>query len=245
MVNDLEYIDDYFRGKMGTGETGQFEQRILEDPGFAEEVAFYLNALQAAREQIRRIGRKEQFWEIIPERESLSPPPGPIGKLWPYIAVAAVVAGVLLGGWWFFLRPVPEKQLADQFIQQHFQALGISMGSKEDSLQTGLRLYNEGKWTEALRQFENIARSDDSAFEAKKYAGIVSLQLKDYDKALTWFDQLSHYTLYVNPGLFYQAITLMERNRPDDPEHAKQLLLRVVQEGLEGKETAAQWLSKL
>lgn len=242
MVNDLEYIDDYFRGKMGTAEIGQFEQRILEDPGFAGEVAFYLNALQAALDQ-SNMGRKEQFWELY-RKGKPAVPSHPIKKLWPYIA-AAVLAGVLLGGWWLFLRPIPEKQLADQFIRQHFQALGISMGSREDSLQTGLRLYNEGKWTDALRQFENIARSDDSAFEAKKYAGIVSLQLKDYDKALAWFDQLSHYTLYVNPGLFYQAITLMERNRPDDPEHAKQLLQRVVQEGLEGKETAAQWLSKL
>jgi hypothetical protein len=49
-MDSLEYIDTYFRGKRTEAERRQFEKRILEEPAFAEEVAFYLSAAQAARE---------------------------------------------------------------------------------------------------------------------------------------------------------------------------------------------------
>jgi tetratricopeptide (TPR) repeat protein len=120
------------------------------------------------------------------------------------------------------------------------------MSSRADSMQMGLKLYNEGKFPEALQQFETIIQSDTANFTAKKYAGIVSLRLREYDKALLYFKQLETYTdLYANPALFYQALTLMERNRTDDAAKAKQLLEQVVQNDLEGKEVAEEWLKKL
>jgi tetratricopeptide (TPR) repeat protein len=90
-----------------------------------------------------------------------------------------------------------------------------------------------------------MALNDTSLFEVKKYAGIVSLRLGQYDKAINYFSQLANYTqLYANPGKFYHALTLMKRNRPGDKQTAKILLEQVVQNDLEEKETAQQWLKK-
>jgi hypothetical protein len=80
---------------------------------------------------------------------------------------------------------------------------------------------------------------------AKKYAGIVYLRLSNYDKALAYFQDLEKYTsLYANPAIFYHTLTLMKRNQPGDKQTAKQLLQQVVQNNLEGKGNAKQWLDK-
>jgi tetratricopeptide (TPR) repeat protein len=112
-------------------------------------------------------------------------------------------------------------------------------------LQTGLQLYNDEKHGQALAQFESIIQHDKSAVEAMKFAGISALRLGDYDKALTYFEELENYPgLQVNRGKIYHAITLMKRGKKGDSEKAKQLLNEVVQNNLEGKTQAIKWLRK-
>ena len=90
------------------------------------------------------------------------------------------------------------------------------------------------------------SESDSSVFTAKKYAGITALRLKEYDKALSWFEQMETYKgLYSNPAQILQAVTLMERNQPGDAAKAKQLLQKIVTDDLEGKEFAQEWLKKM
>ena len=81
--------------------------------------------------------------------------------------------------------------------------------------------------------------------DLKKYIGIVYLRLGKYDKALDYFQQLWNIKgLYFNPGLFYQAITLLKRNQTGDFDHAKKLLEQVDQFNLAGSEEARKWLKK-
>jgi hypothetical protein len=53
-----------------------------------------------------------------------------------------------------------------------------------------------------MKQFENPALHDTGFSEAKKYAGIVSLRLAQYDKAINYFSQIENALLYANPGKF-------------------------------------------
>jgi tetratricopeptide (TPR) repeat protein len=120
------------------------------------------------------------------------------------------------------------------------------MSGRSDSLQDGLRLNNEGKTAEAFVVFEKLALSDTSGFNAKKYAGFAALRLKEYEKALAYFEQLEIYSgFYSNPSLLMQAVTLMERNQPGDTAKAKILLQKVVANDLEGKELAQEWLKNV
>src|SRR4030095_10528 len=155
------------------------------------------------------------------------------------------IAGVIFGTYTITNSSSPQ-QLADQYIKENLQTLGVTMSGRSDSLEDGLRLYNEGKTREALDVFEKISLSDTSSFNAKKYAGIAALRLREYDKALSYFEQLEIYKgLYSNPALILQAITLMERNLPGDAAKAKTLLQKVVANDLEGKEIAQEWLKKM
>jgi len=241
-MDTLDYIESYFTKEPDADRTREFEERIKSDPVFAEEVAFYL-AVQDVSREASRLVKKEHFKEIY--RNNQVTRSVPFRKLVYYVAAAAVVAGIIFGTHTFF-KPVSPQQLAGQYEKEHLQTLPVTMGGHSDSLQMGLRLYNEGKLSDALTQFEKIIQSDTSVFSAKEYAGMAALRLKEYEKALSYFEQLEIYSgLYSNPSLLLQAVTLMERNQPSDTAKAKQLLQKIVANDLEGKEFAQEWLKKM
>ncbi len=241
-MDNLEYIDSYFKNELAPEGARQFGNKIESDPAFAEEVAFYLAALESSGEDAEA-GKRQRFRELY-RQKTASRNRGTVRKLVYYLAAAAVLTGVVLG-LYQFENPGSGQQLADRYIRDHFTTLSVKMGGQKNNMQTGLQLYNEGKLAEAQAQFERMIQSDTSDFTAKKNAGIVSLRLREYDKALGYFEQLETYSaLYSNPALFYEALTLMERNQAGDNEKAKLILQKVVRDGLEGSDSAQAWLKK-
>ena len=244
-MSDLTYIDKYFKKELSQEEITEFERKINDDPLFAEEVAFYCSTMQVINDELAE-EKKKQFRKIYDDvkLQSSSKPPI-IKRSWIYIAAAAAVVGLIIG-WYLFATPSSIQHLADRYIEENFKVdMGVQMAGNEDRLDSAIRLYNEDKLPEALSQFEMIIKSDSIAEQSKKMAGIVSLRLRDYDKAIDYFTQLEKLTLYSNPGKLYHAIALIKRNRNGDKEIAKQLLQQVVEQGLEGKETAKEWLKSL
>jgi tetratricopeptide (TPR) repeat protein len=244
MQDHLQYIDEYFEGALGAEETRQFEQRIAEDKSFAEEVAFYLSAKQVLKEEI--IAEKKKWFrqlagQDMPAIRRISS----VRKIWMYGVAAAIITVIFFTLYMLFVKPDSPEQMADKYIHQELQTLGVNMGIEKDSMQNALRLYNNGQLKSALEQFEQIAAADTNNFNAKKCAGIVYLRLENYDKALAYFQDLEKYTSrYANPATLYHALTLMKRNLPGDKLKAKQLLEQVEQHDLEGKKIAEQWLDK-
>ena len=245
MENNLEFIEKYFEGTLQAEERQLFETRITRDMAFAEEVAFYLSAQKAVKEQLIT-EKKQRFRDLYKgfEYSTARNRQRVVKKIWSYAAAAAVLAGLILG-WNIFLRPDPIQKQAESYILENYHTLGVTMGSQQDNLQKGLQLYNNGALEQALLEFEKIATLDTSDFSAKKYAGISSLRLQQYNNALHYFKLLAdHPNLYANPGTFLQAITLLKRNLPGDKQTARELLEQVVKKDLEGKVIAEQWLKK-
>jgi tetratricopeptide (TPR) repeat protein len=245
-LDSLEYIEAYFNEQLSPEEKTAFEKKIEADPLFAEEVGFYLSSKQviatAATEQRERF--KTTYETYKQDIQSQKQSPGVVRKMWPWAAAAAILAGIILG-WYAWFQPTSPHALADRYIKENFQTLAVTMGNKEDSLQAGLRLFNANRLEEALHQFETLAQRDSSFYDAKKYAGIVSVRLAQYDKAIDYFQQLENYSpLYANPGKFFHALALMKRNQPGDLETARQLLQDVVKNDMEESNIAAKWLEK-
>lgn len=246
-MQNLERIDDYFQNRLHSAERASFEQQLTADPDFAGEVAFYLCTVQAARENLFA-GRKKRLRELYDQNKTgantVAPNQVPVRKLRTWMAAAAVAA-MLLIGYFIFIKPESPRQLAEQYVQRHLNVLGVQMSSEQDSLQTALTLYNSGKWAEALGLFEKMSRTNPGQVETVTYAGLASLRLKDYDKALGYFLRVESYPgLHSNPGKFYRALTLMQRDGPGDKDEAGKLLRQVVEQDLEGKEPAQRWLEK-
>jgi tetratricopeptide (TPR) repeat protein len=243
-MDSLDYIDDYFQREPSPEEASQFEKKVHEDPVFANEVAYYLSTYIALKE-VHAEEREKGFRELYQQTVL----PAKIRRIntrsWlPALAAASLIAAIVLG-WSLFISPQAGPKLADQYILQNLDLMSVKMGTA-DSMQAGLTLYNDRKYPEALQQFENILRSDSSNLTALLDAGIVSLRIRNYDKALSYFKKLEVRTdPQVNPALFYEALTLMKRNRAGDPAHAKQFLRQIVQQNLNKKQDALQLLRKM
>ncbi|HXB30662.1 MAG TPA: tetratricopeptide repeat protein [Puia sp.] len=250
-MDNTDYIESYFTKELLPDQSREFEKRIESDPVFADEVAFYLSALTVSKE-LAHDEKKEHFKTLYEENSIRSQIPvrnisakHPFRKLIYYIAAAALVAGIIFGTY-TFTNTVSAQELARNYETEELQKLGVTMGGSPDINQEGLNLYNDGKYAEALSYFETIIRSDSANSTAKQNAGLSALRLKRYDEALNWFKKLETYNkLYSNPAIFYQALTLMDRNQPGDDTQAKQLLEQIVQNNLDKKEVAEKWLKRI
>jgi len=245
MADYSEYIDAYFNQALNKEEIAKFEQKLASDRIFAEEVAFHLSTKQVLKEELYK-DKKERFKLLLKEGGGLKREPvrGQIQKLWIYRTVAAAAIIILaVSAWYLFPKPITVQQRAENYIQQKLTTLSVTMGQM-DSVQEGLKLYNEGKLSASLTIFQSILQRDTANYSAKKYLGIVYLRLANYEKALQYFQLLENYPLYSNPAIFYQALTLMKRNQSIDKSKARQLLQKVVDQNFEGKQTAMQWLKE-
>lgn len=244
-MKHLEYIDEYFKGPQTAALSRQFEQRLLDDASFAEEVAFYLTAQRVFQQQARdeKIAR---FKKLYIERPAAPVAPvasiTPFRKRWYYVAAAAVVVGLIFTV--TLLMPQSKQQMADRYIRQELGDLGVSMSATVDSIELARSLYNKGRFSDALGISEAIISRSPGNLKALEYAGVSNLRLQQYDKALAWFKQMASYKGYSNKGTFYQALTLIKRDKPGDLPQAKLLLEQVVNEDLEGREIAREWLAK-
>ena len=240
----LEKIDKYFNNELSLTEKQGFDNQLITDNELQESVAFYLNTRAASR-QLADDKRRTEFEEL---RKKLSQKSGNSSRIKPMIWLSGLAASIVMivGFWWFSRTPdVSANVLADTYIQEHFQNLPVKMDGNTDSLQIGLRLFNEQKLSEAQTIFESILTRKNNDSEAIKYAGITALRLKNYDKAIQYFKVLaSQKDLFANSGKFYQAITILQRI-PVNRKEAETLLQEVIDNNLEGTGEALKILKQL
>ena len=247
-MDNLDYIDSYFAGEFPPEETSRFEQRIREDAGFAGEVAYFI----AARTMLKEASsdeRRRRFLELYRQQSSAAPVRRIGVKRWlsgpATVLAAAVVLVAAVLYWLLFFKPADPSRVADRYIAANLTHLSVKMGVA-DSMQLGLDLYNRGQLSDALRQFAGILQADSLNPGALLDAGIVSLRMGNYDKALDYFTTLSSHTdPRINPALFYEALTLLKRDRKGDTDLAKQVLKRIVQQDLDKKNDAQELLGRL
>lgn len=147
-----------------------------------------------------------------------------------------------LGFWWFSHKIQPTPKFCGYLHKKYFEILPVKMDGNSDSLQIGLRLFNEQKLSEAQLIFKDILRKENSDSEAVKYVGITALRLRKHDEAIQYFKILAlQKDLFANPDKFYQAITLLQQ-LPLNKKEAEILLKVVIDNGLEGKEGALKML---
>jgi len=236
-----ERIEDYFQKQLSDSEREQFEKDLKTNPEFAESVAFYLMVKSEAEKSARdkKLAEKHLQWQNLVADK----PDTRIRKLVYYAAAAIILIAFGLG--WYFLNAnvKSREELANVYVHENFSILAVQMDGEIDSLQQAINAYNNGEYGSAENRIDAILASDPKNAEAQKLAGIVSLRLKNYDKAITCFHKLGEQKdLFSNPGKFYEAIALIQRGLPLDKKAADRLLGEVIDGNLEGKEEAVKWV---
>ncbi len=243
-MDNMEYIDDYFNSSPNEQQRQKFEERVINDVSFAQQVSFYISANSAARELLLQ-QKKDRFKELYLQQKVVAITRKPIKQIWRYAAAACIVAIVSLAGVLFFNNNTNPQQFADKYATEHFYNYSGTMGNMQDSIQVGLSLLKNEKASLAQTYFKNILKKDPANSDAKKYAGIASFKLKEYDKALYYFHALEANDIMFNPAKMYQAVVLLKRNKTGDNSAAKKLFEDIKNNNLEGKEDATEWLQKL
>ena len=240
-MDNLEYIDDYFRAAQNPEQTRLFEERILQDAEFAKDLAFYLSTKEIAKQRSLDESR-ERFRDLYQSTKVLKMDPH--GRRWfklPYVAAAAVV--LVFAGIFFWQSRVSVQQLADNYISEEMNTVDVTMG-KADDLQKAADLYNGKQFSQALGLYQKLAKEDSTNTLALENAGKACIRLGQYDLALTYFRNLERQEAFANPGKFLEALTLLKRNGPNDKAEARKLLEEVVSQDLDKKEMASEWLKK-
>src|SRR5688572_9335621 len=103
MSDKLEYIDDFFKGELDAEQLELFEKRVMEDPDFADELAFYLSSVHTLRLGINK-DRKNHFRTLYsnegkPKLQTI--------RLWPYMSAAAAIVIILIGVYFFYPNRSP------------------------------------------------------------------------------------------------------------------------------------------
>ncbi len=242
MNESIDYIDDYFNKVLSPEERAVFEQRCRDDEGFAEEVAWYIASRQRVQQELND-QRKDRWRRLEAEhkKEHGTPKVAPLRKWLGWSAAAASIVAAIIVFW-----PSREKTLFDfsgAYIAASLHTISQNMSGDEDSLQEGIGLYNGKHYAAAVQLFGRLYGRDSSNVYALQYKGLSELMLKEYDAAVEDFDRLATNTvLKINPGIFYKAITLLQRNHPGDAASARKLLQYVMDNRLEGWREAERWL---
>ena len=247
MSETLEYIDRYFSGELSLPEKKDFENRCESDPVFAEDVAFYIQVRAGLKTEIYN-EKTKQFAEQYKELSTAEPKAskGIVRKMMPAFAAAVAACLVIFIGWQFFFKQDSSQQLAEQYINKNLTVLSVPMGSTKDSIDLAVTAYNHKDYTQAKTILETVTSNSPNNSEAVKYLGIVYLVTGNYDQAIIQFETLSkNAQLFANPGLFYEAVSLMKRDKAGDKKNAKQILNEVIRQDLPGRKEAEAWVRKL
>src|SRR4030095_7967545 len=136
MEDNLEYINAYFQQMLNAEEIRRFEQKIAEDPEFADEVAFYLAAKQTSKAEADQ-EKKERFRQLLSQQ-------APVinidrerntQRIWIYrvSAAAAVIVCLLVAGYLFLGNSDSPQQMAEKYLNENFKTLSVKMSTEKDS----------------------------------------------------------------------------------------------------------------
>jgi len=251
MNTTLDYIESYFQHTLSPDERKSFERKCEQDEAFAQEVAFYVTTRQTLREEL--LEQKNAQWKEGKEAENLGPVEdmpsiAPVKRtMWQnWITYAAAACLVLAASVYFFEATPSTQKLAANYIDNKYAQISQVMGATlTDSMALGKSAYNNKEYATAALVFAALAEHHPDKSDAKKFAGLSYLQQKNYEVALTQFDELAKMDLHTNPGDFLKAVTLLERNHPGDKQEAKKLLQKVIDEQEDGSHEAQEWIKKL
>ncbi|MCC6287150.1 MAG: tetratricopeptide repeat protein [Chitinophagaceae bacterium] len=253
MNNRIELIENYLGGNLPPEESILFEKELLAD----EELNSLFNMYRTIDTDMKNAEKykdqeqalKNTLQQLNAKYFKAEAPVVQMRKKNDFIRVAmAAAAGLVLiiaAYFAFFQSSNNPTQLADKYVQREFTHLSLTMDGVQDSLQMGMAAYNDKDYQKALQIFEGLYKNHPDDNYVLKYKGLAYLLTKNYDKALSGFDELAAKKhLFSNDGLFLKAITLLQRNQAADKDAAKQILEQVVAEKAEGNAMAEDWLKK-
>lgn len=235
---NTELIDDFLSGKLSENERIKFEERLKFDKALVDEVAFIIATKHFHYH--KSVQQKKEDWKKL-YQENNKKAKFSVSRAWTYTGTFAAAACLILLIYQFiFINNPTSQEYVASYISTNYTTLSTQMGTDDGSISSAVELYNNKQYDQALKALDLIQANA----KVLEYKGLTELQLKNYEAALTNFQEMEKMEdSVIKKAPFYQAITLIELNREKE---AKVILEKIIKEpNLFGQKEAKELLKLL
>ncbi len=186
-------FDAYLRSEMSAEEKTAFESTLTKDAALkAEFESFKLFEATIESAEIKSFKAQLGEWDKITQEDSSSKKT----RIIPIrtIAIAASVALIAFLAVNYFFGSVSNQELATNYFSPYENVLTIR-GEKE-TIDDALLLYEKEDYIAAVTLFSSYPKNQTANF----YAGECEFQLKNYTKAITYYEAVMD-----NSDIFYEV----------------------------------------
>lgn len=232
MQSKEELIIKYFSRQLDAEEQKIFDQLMLDDTDFKNQVNFEKSTQEAIKRNERADLKRFLQGVDIPKQN----------KTFQWIAIAASFIGIVLISIFsiYYYSSTDSSNLYTEYFQPYPNEVApLVRGENDDSsISEAFNAYELENYELSAKLFENI-NEDYSLL----YAGISNLELNQNQKAI---DQLKTLSLqngkYQDAAEWYLALAYLKNN---ETEKAKELLNSIVQNHQQFSEQASELLERL
>ena len=240
-IERQEIIRKYLQNQLNSEERLRFEQQLENNADLREEVALESSLLQAMNENDWDLAdsnvEKNRMSELRTELRSeenkqLSQLVKEVGKeyvveqkirsskrKWYGVVVACGIVIFSVFTYFMILQSNGMQQYYKEYANWNELLTAVEKNGSVNELVKGEVLYNEKKFDDAITYFMGLmttAKEEDTPF-ILMYLGASYYQIKEYDKALKTFDQLTQSnTIESSRGYWYKLLIYLKLEQKDD-----------------------------
>jgi len=250
-LNYTSYIDRYLDGTMGDSELKWFLKELEGNPQLQEDLRLHkqLGSVLSDQKTMDLHMQLETIHNDLFGKEKKENPFLTKRKKPLYIAVLSVAASLLLV---VMVSKINENPLGDQEIYSEFYKpadMGMVFRTANNEkvnkdLRSAMSLYEDKKYSEAIRIFENILKSDSSRIGLNLYSGISHMEIKEYEEANKRFNRIIEHkaNAFIESANWYLALCYL---MTEDADKAKDLFEEISGSNSYYKKEARRILKKM
>jgi hypothetical protein len=261
-MKDLEKIIRYLDGEMNGEEKQLFEQELVGDKSLKQstllmeeidraihddEVFAFQAKLKETQELYNAINKQDYVVDAdspkeISEKSRIN---------WKYALSAAISLLIVVSTIWInFSQSSNDKIFASYYHRYEANYEGNEVNNRAAGVShlslliNAVQLYDQGNFTSALKQFDEIIKIDADNLVAHFFIGLVSIENKNYDKAIENLLYVINKkdVAYVEHSEWYLALCYLKK---DQTAQALTVLTRIANSNSYYKSKALDLLKKL
>ncbi|MCB8994341.1 MAG: hypothetical protein H6538_01905 [Bacteroidales bacterium] len=234
-MKHLDRIQKYLDGKMNESELKKFRSDLQKDPELVEELDLHrsVNETVLSTDEIRfrkKLEEAYKTYKIDGHKENTSVS-GNRTKLKRTIVFSSALMITLL---FLFILSEFRKQSNDEifeanlisFSQDFTSRFQPEFANQDQDLQEGIKLFVDGKYSDASRVFHQFLGQNPDNTEASFYNGLCMVFLNEFGNAISAFEFVlaAPYSYYQEYASWYLALCYIKTN---NTEVAKSLLKEI------------------
>jgi tetratricopeptide (TPR) repeat protein len=249
-INYTRYIDRYLGGVMNSDEHIWFLKEIEGNSGLQEDLQLHqkLNSVISDQKTISLQAQLDSIHNNLFESGSKFK----IGKknrnilfYTTGIAVSLILSGIVISK--YFYTETDTKKVYSVYFEPADIGMSFRSGANDvinNDLRSAMVLYEDKKYKEAIRIFEDILVKDSSRIGLNLYSGISYMEIKDYAEANKKFNKIINHkaNAFIESAQWYLGLCYL---MTEDSGKAKDVFLCIANSESYYKKDAKRILKKM